>query len=82
MTKRIIIPIIVVSLVAIVVIAKSCGGGSKVSIVWNTVPLQNKTIDSVELKVYVENSGSMDGYMCDGSNLKDAVLNTESTYFL
>lgn len=74
MNKRIIIPIIVVLLVAIVVIAKSCGGGSKVSLVWNTVPSQNKTIDSVELKVYVENSGSMDGYMCDGSNLKDAVF--------
>lgn len=26
------------------------------------------------LKVYVENSGSMDGYMCDGSQLKDAVF--------
>lgn len=25
------------------------------------------------LKVYIENSGSMDGYMCDGSQLKDAV---------
>lgn len=25
------------------------------------------------LKVYLENSGSMDGYMCDGSQLKDAV---------
>lgn len=25
------------------------------------------------LKVFIENSGSMDGYMCDGSQLKDAV---------
>lgn len=25
------------------------------------------------LKVYIENSGSMDGYMCNGSQLKDAV---------
>ncbi len=25
------------------------------------------------LKVFIENSGSMDGYMCDGSELKDAV---------
>ena len=26
------------------------------------------------LKVYIENSGSMDGYMCDGSQLKDALF--------
>ena len=26
------------------------------------------------LKVYIENSGSMDGYMCDGSQLKDAIF--------
>ncbi len=35
----------------------------------------NATIpDSVKLKVYVENSGSMDAYMCPGSELKDAVF--------
>ncbi len=74
MNKRIIIPIIVILLVAIIVIAKSCGGGSKVSLEWTPISLQNETIDSVELNVYVENSGSMDGYMCNGSNLKDAVF--------
>ncbi len=26
------------------------------------------------LNVYIENSGSMDGYMCDGSQLKDAIF--------
>lgn len=26
------------------------------------------------LKVYIENSGSMDGYMCNGSQLKDAIF--------
>ncbi len=26
-----------------------------------------------KLKVFLENSGSMDGYMCDGSDLKDAI---------
>ena len=36
-----------------------------------SVPALN---DSIELKVYVENSGSMDAYMCSGSNLKDAVF--------
>lgn len=30
--------------------------------------------DSIALKVYVENSGSMDAYMCAGSELKDAVF--------
>ena len=29
--------------------------------------------DNPCLKVFIENSGSMDGYMCDGSQLKDAV---------
>ena len=31
------------------------------------------------VKVYIENSGSMDGYMCDGSELKDAVYGYVST---
>ncbi len=34
----------------------------------STIPANNPN-----LKVFVENSGSMDGYMCDGSQLKDAV---------
>lgn len=29
--------------------------------------------DSPALKIFIENSGSMDGYMCDGSQLKDAI---------
>ena len=29
--------------------------------------------DKPYLKVFIENSGSMDGYMCDGSQLKDAI---------
>lgn len=43
--------------------------------------------DSPVLKIFIENSGSMDGYMCDGSQLKDAIYdyvsdlnrNTEKT---
>ena len=31
------------------------------------------------LKVYIENSGSMDGYMCEGSELKDAVYDYASS---
>ena len=35
----------------------------------------NSTIDKTPptIKVFLENSGSMDGYMCDGSQLKDAM---------
>lgn len=29
--------------------------------------------DKPDLKVFIENSGSMDGYMCNGSQLKDAL---------
>lgn len=37
-------------------------------------PVTNETVTTdVTLKVYMENSGSMDGYMCDSSQLKDAV---------
>ena len=39
---------------------------------WNSSTIE-KTEDNFSLKVYVENSGSMNGYMCDGSELKDAV---------
>lgn len=34
----------------------------------STIPSNNPSV-----KVFIENSGSMDGYMCDGSQLKDAV---------
>lgn len=34
----------------------------------STIPSQNPCV-----KVFIENSGSMDGYMCDGSQLKDVV---------
>lgn len=34
----------------------------------STIPSKNPC-----LKVFIENSGSMDGYMCDGSQLKDVV---------
>lgn len=34
----------------------------------SAIPLQNPCV-----KVFIENSGSMDGYMCDGSQLKDVV---------
>ncbi len=74
MNKKIIIPGVISLIVAIVVIANVFGGGNKVSIECNAIPPKGENIDSIELNVYVENSGSMDGYMCAGSNLKDAVF--------
>lgn len=74
MNKKLIIPVVIVLLILIVGAAKTCGGGNKISIHWESVTPQHASVDSVELNVYVENSGSMDGYMCPGSNLKDAVF--------
>lgn len=48
------------------------------NISWSPIDYsQNKERPIV--KVYIENSGSMDGYMCDGSELKDAVYGYVST---
>lgn len=50
----------------------SCGNGNKIAV---TAPEVNSPVSSLKpiVKVYIENSGSMDGYMCNGSQLKDAV---------
>lgn len=49
----------------------SCGH-SKIEVdsvsIQSAIPTKNPCV-----KVFIENSGSMDGYMCDGSQLKDAV---------
>ena len=75
MNKKIIIPVVLCVVVVIAAISTCMGGGSKVLIEWTpTKALPTLTSDSIELKVYVENSGSMDAYMCPGSNLKDAVF--------
>lgn len=72
MKKKIIIPAGLGLLILIFVVSQivpgrtiviECDNGSK----------KTSLPDSIELNVYVENSGSMDGYMCRGSNLKDAV---------
>ena len=61
-----------VCVVSFVVISfVSCGGRVKVS--WKksvSVPQQPR---NVQLNVFIETSGSMCGYMVDGSELKDAV---------
>lgn len=66
---------IILSLVGIVALCAttlvSCGH-DKIEVsatpVATSIPSKNPCV-----KVFIENSGSMDGYMCDGSQLKDAV---------
>lgn len=74
MNKKLIIPIIICTIIIVAAIATCVGGGSKIRLKWEAVSAQEEINDSIELKVYVENSGSMNAYMCAGSNLKDAVF--------
>ena len=74
MNKKFLIPIVICTIIVIAVISTCVGGGSKIILQWNAVLPPEEINDSIELKVYVENSGSMDAYMCAGSNLKDAVF--------
>lgn len=72
MNKKIIIPGVLCLLVIVFIISQITGGG-KIVLDWEGVTYKSVLPDSITLKVYVENSGSMDAYMCSGSNLKDAV---------
>ena len=74
MNKKLLIPMAICTVIVIAVISTCVGGGSKIKLQWNAVLPPEEVNDSIELKVYVENSGSMDAYMCAGSNLKDAVF--------
>ena len=74
MNKKLLIPIVICTIIVIAVISTCVGGGSKIKLQWNAVLPPEEINDSIELKVYVENSGSMEAYMCAGSNLKDAVF--------
>lgn len=67
MNKKFIIPIVICTIIIIAVISTCVGKGSKIKLTWDAVPAPKETKDSIELKVYVENSGSMDAYMCAGS---------------
>lgn len=68
--KKVITPF--VSSLLIFVVTFLFQGCRDFNIVWS--PVKNITYTKKPIvKVYIENSGSMDGYMCDGSELKDAV---------
>lgn len=73
MNKKIIAPF-VICMLTIIAAVSTCMSGGKIKLDWEKVETNNHTNDSIELKIYVENSGSMDAYMCPGSNLKDAVF--------
>ena len=62
----------VVLLFVVLLCVSSC---SKIEIKWQSVKSPDE-INKTLLKVYIENSGSMDGYMCDGAELKDCLLYT------
>lgn len=72
MKKKIIVPSVLGILVLIFIVAQGIGGG-KILLEFDSSYIAPTLPDTICLKVYVENSGSMNGYMCDGSNLKDAV---------
>lgn len=64
------IPVSIVLLVLFSVCISSCRKKVEVNAEPGKIIVPSK---QPALKVYIENSGSMDGYMCDGSQLKDAI---------
>ena len=66
-----------VLLVSIMFLNISCGSRD-VTVTWSSIegPTQS---NNFKLKIFIENSGSMDGYMCSGSELKDAVYSYASS---
>lgn len=74
MNKKLIVPIVLCIVLVILILSQCLGSSNKIKIISHPIPTQDISKDSIELKVYVENSGSMDAYMCAGSNLKDAVF--------
>lgn len=71
--KKIILPtaIVVIFIIVAFTIATS---SNKVKLQWDKLEVSQTINDTINLRVFVENSGSMDAYMCSGSNLKDAVF--------
>lgn len=72
--KRAIIPVGVIATLSLLIVANSC---QNFSVSWS------KTNDGYaftppKLKVYIESSGSMDGYLCAGSEFKDAIYSYTS----
>lgn len=61
-----------IATVACIVLLLGCGKAVEVEFDSPKANVENSIKPT--LKVFLENSGSMDGYMCEGSNLKEAVF--------
>ena len=53
------------------ILTSSCGGDNKVRLSWSEVKPEEQ--GKFKVNFYVENSGSMNGYMCAGSEFKNVV---------
>lgn len=71
--KRLALPVIIAILAALAMLARCNTGGGTVEVSVSSAAPDGGAKPKFDLMVYVENSGSMDGYMCAGSQLKDAV---------
>ena len=74
MNKKLFIPIALCSVIVVIVIKSLVGASNNIKIEWEKTVIPTFINDSIDLKVYVENSGSMDAYMCPGSDLKNVVF--------
>ena len=74
--KKVIIPatLVVLLLIVYMLIPRE----HNLIVKWETVK-KELPVSTPQIKVYIENSGSMDGYMDDGSQLKDAVYSYVSS---
>ena len=70
--KSLIVPLWIIGLIAIMIFA-SCKRSTIVEI--HSKSSEPAKVVKPQVKVFLENSGSMDGYMCDGSELKDGIYN-------
>lgn len=67
------IPLVIVIILGMITIPFLMGGDSGKYVVSFDEIKPVKSYNPSKIKLYIENSGSMDGYMFDGSELKDAV---------
>lgn len=67
------LPVCLLGLLLLVVSLLLSGCTQKLTIAWTPSPEAESQAQVAELQVYLENSGSMDGYMCAGAELKDAL---------
>lgn len=71
MNRKLIPVISCVAAVLLIIVGITTCGSDKIKL--TSKPVDIPKLDKPVIKVFLENSGSMDGYMCPGSQLKDAV---------